>query len=144
MPKGHFLHLDPDARSRRDEAVRRMAFEEGRSYNEIAERLGNITSSGVKAILNVQAGNDRKRILHFLETHPDPINSKELAMQLGLDINKTQYIIDNMRKRGMVSADEVKSSGATGYHRHYANIRIKKRQHGKVAATNGHAPATMA
>ena len=136
MPKGQYDRLSADAQAERAQEVRRLAFEEGLDRTQIAAKLGTITPSGVGLILDT--GGDRQRILNYLEHQSSGIGIRELSAALSMDINKAQYVVDTLRKRGFITADESKSSVETGDHRSYTNIKLKKRQHGKVVRTNGH------
>jgi hypothetical protein len=130
VPKGHFEHLDASLIRERSELVRRMAFQEGLSIKEIAAKIGNISESRVGQILNTR--DDRIRVLMFLEKQDGPVDIREVAVNLDMGINKAQFLVDTLKKRGQLTADVGKRGDTTGDHRAFTNIRLKKRQHGKV------------
>jgi hypothetical protein len=131
VPKGQFDRLTPEQSRERSETVRALAFEQGKSIAEIAAIVGSISESRIGQILDT--GNDRKRVLYYLEHHGGGVdNIRDIAVGLDMDINKAQFLVDNLRKKGQVTADIGKASAATGDHRAFTNIRLKKRQHGKI------------
>ncbi len=108
----------------RDMEIRRLAFEGGIPAPKIADQYG-ITDSRVYQILDVTQ--NRTLVRNYLESNPNKsFTAREIAQTLRIDINKVQYVIETLLKKGYVTATRAPSSGtAGGDHRMFTNVRIK-------------------
>lgn len=149
-------------RPSRDQVVMRLATEEGvTDQGVIAKRLvelgyGKITDTRVGQILRANSGRDQ--IVRFLEEHPDDtFTSVEISTWTKIDINKVNYVIDALQKKGVVT---YKVGQSTSNHRTLVSVSLTKRARAAIAARkdaaikrspavdaaklNGEAPVEMA
>lgn len=129
-------------RESRDAAVMRLAFDEriieqGKIAKRLAEMgFGTIGATRVGQILRAHSGRDQ--VLRLLEEDPDRRwSSREIATQLGLDINKVQYVADSLCRKGLAVFDV--STGDNG-HRILDNIVLSKRAKRALATRPPTAP----
>jgi len=117
------LGTPPVPNAVRDAEIRRLAFEEGMSRKDLATFAGT-TESRITQILNV--GSVRESILAYLAGVTGGVNAREIATELSLDINRVQYMVDSLRKKGLITA-QLGTNGGQGDHKAFYNIRLKKR-----------------
>lgn len=125
-----------NTRPTRDQVILRMATEEGIiDQGLIAKRLTElgyekIGAERVGQILRASSGRDK--VIHFLEEHPDDTySSTEISNLLKLDINKVNYVIDALAKRGVVT---FKVGQASNNHRTLVDVSLTKRARSQIEA----------
>jgi len=123
-------------RPSRDQVVIQLATEQGvTDQGMIAKRLvemgyDKITDTRVGQILRANSGRDQ--IVRFLEEHPDDtFSSVEISTWTKIDINKVNYVIDALSKKGVVT---YKVGRADSDHRTLVNIVLTKRTRAAIAA----------
>jgi hypothetical protein len=121
------MHMPTEARNTE---IRRLAFDAGVAVPEIAKKY-RITESRVSQILDVTTS--RQRIWAFLTSHPtSSFTAREIAVALSMDINRVNFYIDSLRKKGAVAADRPPSSGkAGGDHKMWINVQLKRKPRAK-------------
>jgi len=124
------------ARPSRDQFILHLATEEGiTDQGVIAKRvLGagyeKIGPERVGQILRANSGRDK--VIRFLEEHSDDtFSSVEISTWIKLDINKVNYVIDTLQKKGVVT---YKRGRADNDHRTLTDIAMTKRARAAISA----------
>jgi hypothetical protein len=124
----------PDPRSDiRDAEITRLAFIDGMGQTEIAAEIVKrgyepVSPDRIGQILRSHSGRDR--VIRFLASAPEGVvfTTKEIAQELRLDINKVQYVLDGLMKKGIVEFRDVRNLGtASGDHKTKMDIHLAKR-----------------